>query len=434
MTISLPPLRLGIAGLGTVGTGVIDLLRRHETMIAMRAGRPIQLVAVSARDKTCARDVSWQGIEWVDDARNLAIHPDIDVVVEMIGGAEGIAREVCEAALLHGKHVVTANKALIAHHGAALAILAEQANVQLQCEAAVAGGIPVIKLLKEGLVANKYEKIIGILNGTCNYILSTMEQTGRQFDDVLAEAQALGYAEADPAFDIDGIDAGHKLCILSAMAFGTYPAIEAIFCEGIRHVSADDITAASTLGYTIRLIAVTQRVGDQVALRVHPALLPLGTPVSEVDGVYNAVHIFGDAVGDMFIEGKGAGRYPTASAIIADIVDIARGNTTHTFLSPTSLLVDPVITPIHLHRCAYYLRLSVVDHHGVLAAITQCFSQAGVSIARFIQHEKEAGGAVTLILTTHETQEQQIQTALSAIAALHDVLLSPPRMIRIEKD
>ncbi len=446
------PLRIGIAGLGTVGVGVAEILQNNRDKITKRAGRELQLVAVSSRTQAKERGLKLQGIEWVEDAMMLANHPQIDVVVELIGGADGIAKSLCKAALSNGKHVVTANKALIAHHGVELAQIAETKGVQLQFEAAVAGGIPIIKMIKEGLCANNYQRIIGILNGTCNYILSVMEQTGRSFDDVLKEAQDLGYAESDPAFDIDGVDAAHKLCILSAIAFGTHPAINGIYCEGIREITSEDITAARLLGYNIRLIAVTAHHDNAIELRVHPALLALGTSISEVDGVYNAVHLFADSVGDVFIEGRGAGRYPTASAVIADIIDVARGNAVHPFLVDIASLSYANISPIEQHVSSYYLRLNVSDNQGVLAAITKCFSDAGVSIARLIQQERHtderhtggAGtqgaiiqgakeGAADITLTTHLTKEKNMNKAISDMQGLEGVLLSPARLIRIEQ-
>jgi homoserine dehydrogenase len=427
----MKPLRIGIAGLGTVGVGVAEILQNHGEKLVRRAGRELQLVAVSSRTQAKERGLKLQGVEWVEDVMQLAHHPQIDAVVELIGGAEGVAKQLVQTALQNGKHVITANKALIAHHGVELAQIAENLSVQLQFEAAVAGGIPIIKLIKEGLAANDYQRLIGILNGTCNYILSTMEQTGRGFAEVLAEAQALGYAEADPAFDIDGIDAAHKLCILSAIAFGTYPAISQIYCEGIREITAEDIAAARALGYTIRLIATTAKREGGIELRVHPALLALGTPVSEVDGVYNAVHLFADSVGDVFIEGRGAGRYPTASAVVADIIDVARGNAVHPFLTNVASLTPATILPMNQHLCAYYLRLQVSDNSGVLASITKCFSDAGVSIARLIQQERNSSADITL--TTHLTKEANMNKAISAMQELDNILLSPARLIRIEQ-
>jgi homoserine dehydrogenase len=428
-----PPLRIGIAGLGTVGCGVVEIVQKQTTMLSKRCHRELVITAVSARDKSRDRGLNLNGIAWEEDAVALASRSDVDVVVEVMGGAEGAAKALCEAALGSGKHVVTANKALIAHHGAVLARTAEAHGVQLMFEAAVAGGIPIIKLMKEGLAANAYSKIIGILNGTCNFILSTMERTHRDFADVLAEAQALGYAEADPSFDIDGVDAAHKLCILSALAFSTTPAIDAITIEGIRNISAADIAAAEELGYRIRLIGITEREGDGIALRVHPALLPEGSPVSEVDGVYNAVHVFGDAVGDMFIEGRGAGRGATASAVIADIMDIARGDVSRPFLSPVAELATPNIVPMREYTGAYYLRLHVADRTGVLFALAEVFSRHHISVETFLQHPpKASANGADIIITTHPTQEWRMRAALQDIAAM-PILLLPPCMIRIEE-
>lgn len=425
-----PPLRLGIAGLGTVGCGTLEILTSQRDMLRERAGQELAITAVSAKSRGRDRGIDLSAYAWEDDATRLAARDDVDVVVELIGGSEGTARALCEAAIDAGKHVVTANKALIAHHGARLAAQAQTRGVQLMFEAAVAGGIPVIQLMRYGLAANRFHRLVGILNGTCNYILTTMERTGRQFDDVLAEAQALGYAEADPGFDIDGVDAAHKLAILSALAFGCTPDLDGMYVEGIRGVAAHDIAAAADLGYAIRLIGVAQRQGDDaLSLRVHPALLPAEYPIGEVDGVYNAVHIFGDAVGDIFIEGQGAGRMPTASAVVSDIIDVARGTALPPFIVPASALTPARILPMDAHESAYYLRLSVEDHPGVLAAITRIFETHGISVARLIQREEEGGACI--LLTTHEVREAAMREALSAIAALGSTRAAPC-MIRIE--
>lgn len=423
--------RLGIAGLGTVGCGVVDIVGKQAAMLSARTGHQIDISAVSSRDRSRDRGIDLTGTTWVDDTLDLATHADVDVVVELIGGSEGIAYELCKAALENGKHVVTANKALIAHHGAELAALADKHNVQLMFEAAVAGGIPIIKLIKEGMAANAYGKIMGILNGTCNYILSTMEQTGRQFDDVLAEAQELGYAEADPSFDVDGVDASHKICILSALAYGTTPDMEHLYCEGIRTISATDINAARELGYVIRLIGVTQRTDTGITLRVHPALLHKDHVIAGVDGVYNAVYVEGDAVGDIFIKGAGAGREATASAVVADIMDIARSNMTAPLLHPTATLETPTILPMGDLNSAYYIRLSVQDDSGVLATITDLFAKHDISVATLIQHDPQANKQADITITTHHTQEARINTALDDIAKL-DSVLNAPCMIRIE--
>ncbi len=425
-------MRLGIAGLGTVGCGVVDIINKQAALLTTRTGRNISISAVSSRDASKDRGVDLSGVAWVNDAIALAARDDVDVVVELIGGSDGIAYDLCKAALTNGKHVVTANKALIAHHGAELAQLAEANNVQLMFEAAVAGGIPIIKLVKEGLAANEYGKITAILNGTCNYILSTMEQTGRAFDDVLDEAQKLGYAEADPTFDVDGIDASHKICILSSLAYGTTPDVTNIYCEGIRHVSDKDIEAAREHGYAIRLIGVTQQTKAGIELRVHPALLPQGHVIAGVDGVDNAVHVSGHAVGEIFIKGAGAGREATASAVVADILDVARGNITVPLLAPHNSLQAPQLIPMDTFSSEYYLRLRVQDDSGVLATITSLLAEHDISVATLIQHDLQDSQEADITITTHSTQEQQIKKALDAIAAL-DAVHGTPRLIRIEQ-
>ncbi len=427
------PLRIGIAGLGTVGCGVVSILQKQAEMLTQRTGRSMVIHAVSARDASKQRGISLDNIEWLKDPKALALHPDIDVVVELIGGSDGIAKTLCETALKGGKHVVTANKALIAHHGAELARLAQQQTVSLSFEAAVTGGIPIIKLLKEGLAANEYQKITAILNGTANYILSTMEQSGRSFDDVLKEAQEKGYAEADPEFDIDGIDASHKLSILSAIAFGHKPAIDQVYCEGIRHITATDIAAAYDMGYRIRLLGITQQQSEgNIALRVHPVLLPLHSAMAEVHGVYNAVHAFGHAVGDIFIKGQGAGQSATASSVVADVMDIARGDTSSAFMLPASSLTQATIAPMEESCHAYYIRLEVKDTPGVLASITQLFSEHQVSVAQCIQREPITNGQAAIVLMTHKTQEASMNTVLQHIAGLKTVI-DTPHKIRIEE-
>ncbi|MEX2642875.1 MAG: homoserine dehydrogenase, partial [Acetobacterales bacterium] len=288
------PFRVAVAGLGTVGAGTVARLREHEALIAARAGRPVAVVAVSARDRKKNRPVSLDGLQWFDDPVAMAREADADAVVELVGGADGAAREVCEQALDAGRHVVTANKALLAHHGPSLAMRAEAAGVALAYEAAVAGGIPIIKALREGLSANRIESLHGILNGTCNYILTSMRETGRDFDQVLAEAQSLGYAEADPTFDIDGLDAAHKLVILASVAFGTPVSLDSVFVDGIRHVSSVDIQFAQELGYRIKLLGIARRAGERLEVRVHACMIPLSAQIVNVEDVYNAVQVEGD--------------------------------------------------------------------------------------------------------------------------------------------
>ena len=423
-------LRLGIAGLGTVGCGVIDIIQQHSTLLSCRTGTNIIISAVSARNKQMQRDVEISTYDWEDDALALATRDDVDIVLELIGGSDGIAYDLCKTALTHGKHVVTANKALIAHHGAELAALAATHHAQLLFEAAVAGGIPVIKTIKQALAANEYGTITAILNGTCNYILSTMEETGRSFDDVLKEAQELGYAEADPAFDIDGVDASHKICIISALAYGTLPDIDHIYAEGIRHITVQDIQAAHEMGYVIRLIGTTSRIDEGIELYVYPALLPHHHVIAGVHGVDNAVHIAGDAIGELFIKGPGAGREATASAVMSDILDIMRGDISHSFINPIAELSLPKIIPIKIHQSAYYIRLCVSDEAGVLAKITHIFAQYNISVASLTQHPQDAKGNAHIIITTHQACEDNINQSLNLIKD-DPYCAEAPRFIRI---
>ncbi len=427
----MTPLRVGIAGLGTVGAGVVRLLRENAELITARAGRPIQVTGVSARDRSKSRGVSLDGLTWHDDHMDLASADDIDVVVELIGGAEGVARNLIEAAIGHHRPVVTANKALLAIHGSALGLAAERAGSALAYEAAVAGGIPVIKALREGLAANQVSRVAGILNGTCNYILTTMRETGQDFAQVLAEAQALGYAEADPAFDIDGIDAAHKLTILAALAFGQPPDFAAVHVEGIRRISALDINFAEELGYRIKLLGIAQRTPLGVALRVHPAMVPRDTLLAKVDGVYNAVLLENDFAGTSFLQGRGAGANPTASAVVADLIDIARGQRVPVWGSrQPDLAAQPVVT-IRQHTGAYFLRLMVMDQPGVLADVTAILRDHGISLESMLQHGRQPQAAVPIVLVTHETSESSIIAALALIAGL-DSVLEAPSFIRIE--
>jgi homoserine dehydrogenase len=335
------PLRIALAGLGTVGAGVVKLLDTNRALIERRAGRPVEVVAVSARDKARDRGVELSRFEWVDDAATLSGRDDVDVVVELIGGSDGPALTLARNTLGAGKALVTANKAMIAHHGLELANLAEASGAALKYEAAVGGGIPVIKGLREGAAANEIARVYGILNGTCNYILTAMEEAGRDFADVLAEAQALGYAEADPSFDIDGVDAAHKLSILASLAFGTRLDFEAVAISGIRHVIAADITEASALGFRVRLVGLAEATADGLFQRVHACLVPLSHPMAHVTGSLNAVVAEGNFVGRLVFEGRGAGEGPTASAVVADLIDIARGEFGPAFAMPVASLADP---------------------------------------------------------------------------------------------
>ncbi|HXQ50173.1 MAG TPA: homoserine dehydrogenase [Stellaceae bacterium] len=426
-----PPLRIAIAGLGTVGAGTVRLLRRNAELLERRAGRKLALVAVSARDQRRERGIDLAGVRWEGNAAALASAADVDVVVELIGGSEGIARELVTAALGNGKHVVTANKALIAHHGASLAQLAEEKGVALAFEAAVAGGIPILKALREGLSANNVQRIYGILNGTCNYVLTMMRETGRDFADILAEAQRLGYAEADPAIDIDGIDAAHKLALLAAVAFGTKVAFAGVHVEGIRHVSALDIAFADDLGYRIKLLGLARLTEAGLEQRVHACMVPRTTPIAHVDGVFNAVVVEGDFVGRVMLEGRGAGAEPTASSVVADLIDIAGGRVATSFAVPASQQKSIAVAPMALHRGAYYVRLMVLDRPGVIADVAAVLRDEAVSMEQMIQRGRAPGEAVPVVLTTHETDEAAMRRALDRITRLGTVI-EPPRMIRVE--
>jgi homoserine dehydrogenase len=425
------PLRIGIAGLGVVGGGTVALLHKQGELLAQRAGRPLQVVAVSARDRSRDRGLDLLGVAWHDDPIDLARSPDIDVFVEAIGGAEGPARAAVEAALACGKSVVTANKALLAHHGAALAAKAEAAGAPLAFEAAVAGGIPVIKGLREGLAANAIRAVHGILNGTCNYILTEMRASRRSFEDVLADAQRLGYAEADPSFDIEGTDTAHKLAVLAAVAFGVAPDFASIHVEGIRHVSALDIDYAQELGYRIRLLGIARRTEVGIEQRVHPCMVPTNSSIGATDGVFNAVVADGDFVGKVVLIGRGAGAGPTASAIVADLVDMARQRRVDAFGVPAAQLQKANPAPVTQRQGRYYVRLMVVDRPGVIADIAAILRDRQVSIEALRQRARDPGEAVPVVWTTHDTHEAAMQEALARIAAL-DCVLEPPRMIRIE--
>ena len=425
------PLRLGVAGLGTVGAGTLKLLQAHGTEIAVRAGRPLVVTAVSARSKGKDRGVALGNARWHDDPMALAADAEVDVVVELIGGSDGIAADLCRAALKAGKHVVTANKALIAHHGWDLAAAAEKAGVALTFEAAVAGGIPVLKGLREGLAANEISRVYGILNGTCNYILTEMRDTGRAFADILAEAQAEGYAEADPSFDVDGIDAAHKLAILAALAFGTRVDFASVHVEGIRHVAPEDQAYARELGYGIKLLGIATRRNGGIEQRVHPCMVPADAPINHVDGVFNAVVAEGDFVDRVQMEGRGAGAGPTASAVVADIIDIARGNRVPAFARPAEALSAAKPEPMAGHVGCYYLRFEVVDRPGVFAGIAQALSAHNVSMESILQRARAPGEPVPVVMTTHDTREADMVAAVDAIAAL-DAVVMTPRIIRIE--
>ncbi|HEY0835451.1 MAG TPA: homoserine dehydrogenase [Azospirillum sp.] len=426
------PLKIAVAGLGTVGAGVLRLLAQQAQLIEQRCGRKVVVTAVSARDRGRDRGVDLSAARWFDDPVAMAAAGDIDVFVELIGGSDGAAKAAVETALEAGKHVVTANKALLANHGTDLAERAEGRGLTLAFEAAVAGGIPVIKALREGLAGNRVTEVHGILNGTCNYILTEMRTTGREFADVLAEAQRLGYAEADPSFDIDGVDAAHKLAVLTSVAFGCPVDFASVHVEGIRHVSAVDLKYAEELGYRIKLLGIARLTRLGVEQRVHPCMVPKDAPIAAVDGVFNAVVAQGDFVDRVWLVGRGAGAGPTASAVVADLVDVARGRSTPTFGVPAGQLARLEPSPMEGRTGSYYVRLMVVDRPGVIAEVAAALRDHNVSMESFLQRGRAPGEAVPVVLTTHDTDEAAMQRALAAIAA-QAAVLEPPRMIRIEQ-
>ena len=409
------PLRIALAGLGTVGAGVIRLIDANSALIARRAGRPIEIVAVSARDRTKDRGVDISRFVWIDDTIELVEHEGVDVIVELVGGADGPALALARAALKAKKSVVTANKAMMAHHGLELARLAEADDIALKFEAAVAGGVPVIKGLREGAAANEIARVYGILNGTCNFILSKMEAEGRDFADILAEAQRLGFAEADPSFDIDGVDAAHKLSILASIAFGTQPAFGDVEVTGIRHVIAADIAEAASLGYRVRLLGAADWGPHGLFQRVHPHLVPLSHPLSHVVGSTNAVVAEGNFVGRLLFQGAGAGDGPTASAVVADLIDIARGEFGPPYAMPADSLghPDPADSGARIGRA--YVRFTVEDKVGVLAEIATAMRDAGVSIESLMQRGANPDGRVLVAIVTHEGPERCVAQALERL-------------------
>lgn len=425
------PLRIGIAGLGTVGAGTLAILQKNAAAIAARTGRSIIVTAVSMRDTKKQRDTALEGIRIQADARALASAEDVDVVVEMIGGHEGIAHELVLTALTNKKHVVTANKALLAHHGFALAQLAEKNNVVLAFEAAVAGGIPIIGALRSGLAANRIMRVSGILNGTCNYILTTMEKEKRDFAEVLADAQGLGYAEADPSFDVDGIDAAHKVAILASLAFGTRPDFAALHIEGIRRISLADIDYAASFGYRIKLLGIASMENGKLLQRVNPCLVPATSPLGVIDGPFNAVQVEGDAVGRVVFEGRGAGGGPTGSAVVADIMAIARGDRFPAFTVASEKLAVAEAASLDAHEGCYYLRLSLKDEPGVLAEFTRAFAAEKISVHSITQRAIASDSSAQIIVITHATNEAAVARAAAAITTL-PISVAAPVVLRIE--
>ncbi len=428
------PLKIALAGLGTVGVGVIRLIEANAALITRRAGRPLQVTVVSARDRSKRRGVDLSSYAWEDDMVILGERADVDVVVEMVGGADGPALALARTTIEAGKGLVTANKAMIAHHGLELAAKAEAKHVALKFEAAVAGGIPVIKALREGTAANQIERVYGILNGTCNYILTVMADTGRDFADVLIEAQAKGYAEADPAFDIEGTDAAHKLSILAAIAFGSKVDFAHVETSGITRLRAADIAQAEALGYVIRLIGMADTGGGGLFQRVQPHLVQCDHPLAHVDGATNAVVAEGNFSGRLLFQGAGAGDGPTASAVVADLIDIARGELGAAFSVPVGELEDlpPAATGHRLGRA--YLRFMVADRPGVLAEITAALRDAGVSIESLIQKGRAGdSGEVMVAMVTHEGPESAVSEAVRLLDGSAS-LSEPPLVLHILGD
>lgn len=423
------PLRLGIAGLGTVGTGVVKIVRQKANLLAARTGRPIEITAVSARTRDKDRGVTLSSYAWEDDPVALATRDDVDVFVELMGGSDGPAKAATEAAIGAGKHVVTANKAMLAIHGNTLAQAAEAADVALRFEAAVAGGIPVIKALTEGLAGNDITRVMGVMNGTCNYILTRMQSAGLPYEDVFEEANQLGYLEADPQLDVGGIDAGHKLALLSAIAFGTRVDFDGVELEGIGQITIADINHAADMGFRIKLLGVAQMTGRGLEQRMSPCLVPKNSPLGQLEGGTNMVVIEGDQVEQIVMRGPGAGMGPTASAVMGDVTDIARGFRVSTFGVPANQLEAAAparaVTP-----APYYLRMSLDDKPGALAKVATVLGKAGVSIDRMRQYRHDDSTAPVLIVT-HKTTRAALDEALDEMTRL-DVMATQPVALRIE--
>ncbi len=432
-------LKIGVAGLGTVGASLVRILQSRANALTVACGRPITVTAVSARDASKDRGILMDGIAWYADPVKLANSADIDVFVELVGGAEGAAEMSVRAALARGLHVVTANKALLSRHGVELAKLAEEKGRLLNYEAAVAGGIPVIKTLRESLTGNNFSRIYGIMNGTCNYILTRMEREGLSFADCLKEAQRLGYAEADPSFDIEGNDTAHKLSILTTLAFGCEISADKIYLEGITNISTEDIHAAADLGYRIKLLGVAQKTESGIEQRVHPTMVPLDSVIAQVDGVTNAVALESDILGELLMVGPGAGGNATASAVLGDITDIAKSR-------PGAQEVPVLGRPAHLlepyrqaemqsHEGGYFIRLTVQDRTGVFASIATKMAENAISLESIVQHSKQPATPdrpQTIILVTHATMESAVRKAVGAIKG-EGYLIGEPQVIRIER-
>ncbi|MBS7702867.1 homoserine dehydrogenase [Chelatococcus asaccharovorans] len=435
--------RIGIAGLGTVGASAVLMLDRRARSLSAGSGREVRVTAVSARDRARDRGFDIDRFTWFDDPVALAASPEIDCFIELIGGEKGTAKAAVEAALKAGKHVVTANKALLARHGSELAALAEAKGVSLQFEAAVAGGVPIVKTLREAMAGNAITRISGILNGTCNYILSRMEAEGLSFDVCLGEAQRLGYAEADPTFDIGGFDSAHKLAILTSLAFGAAVDADAIHVEGISAISPIDIRMAQELGYRIKLLGVAEATATGIEQRVHPTMVPLTSAIAQVMGVTNAVTIAADAVREITLIGPGAGGDATASAVVADIADIARGSGGMPFVLPVAQLRKAERAPMQLHHGGYYVRLTVNDRPGAAASIVGRFAEADISLESIVQHRSEdaatrdptgrSGAPVPVVLITYATTEAAVRQAIDKVVG-DGYVVETPQIIRIERE
>ena len=425
------PLRLGIAGLGTVGIGVVKIIQKHADLLAKRSGRQVSITAVSARDRMKNRDADLSGYRWESDPMTVATADDVDVYVELVGGDAGVARDTIEAALRSGKDVVTANKALLAMHGQHLAQLAESLGRVIRFEAAVAGGIPVIKTMTESMAGNQINRVMGVMNGTCNYILTRMESAGLPYEAVFEEARQLGYLEADPNLDVGGIDAGHKLAILSSIAFGTQVSFADVEIEGIERISIDDIRRASDMGYRIKLLGIAQMTARGLEQRMSPCLVPADSPLGQLVGGTNMVVIEGDAVGQIVLRGAGAGEGPTASAVLSDIVEIARGVRLPVFGQPAGELKAalPARTAV---PAAYYIRLELQDKPGALAKVATVLGDAGISIDRMRQYGQHTPASVPVLVVTHKTTPEAIDFAIEALPRT-GVLVSDPVELRIEE-
>jgi len=429
--MSTKELNIAIAGLGTVGVGVVKILQTQAELIENRTSSKVNIVAVSARSQK-DRGVNLDGIKWYDNAVDIAEDENVDTVVELIGGDSGTAYDLCINSIKNGKNFVTANKALVAKHGKEIASLAEENDVYVAYEAAVAGGIPIIKALKEGLAGNKISKISGILNGTCNYMLTAMKETGRDFAQILKEAQELGYAEADPSFDVGGIDAAHKLAILTSLAFGVQVEFDKVFIEGIENIALTDVKYAEDLGYKIKLLGLCSISEDgRVNQRVCPCMISSKYPVANVDGVDNAVYVEGDAVGKIVLQGPGAGQGPTASAVVADIADIAAGRFSPVFNVNVDKLAKADFISMNEYEGRYYIRIRVEDKPGVLAAVSDVLLYEGISVDSILQKSVSIGDNPDIVVVTHKTFEKSITKAVEKIEK-QDSVIEKPYVIRIE--